>query len=79
MSHYTPSRTLSVRGEIVETFEEGGRKFARIVLKFGCIEVCTEALGECHLGDRVLVDLDITVQGIQHGDAVTGPELATDF
>jgi hypothetical protein len=79
MSQYTPPNFLRVRGEVVETFEKDGRRFARIVLKPGCIEACIDTLEETHLGDQVLVDLDITVLRIQPEDTVAGSEFAADL
>jgi hypothetical protein len=78
MSHYIPSGFLRVRGEVGETFEKDGRRFARIVLKPGCIEACIDTLGETHLGDQVLVDLDITVLQIQPEDAAAGSKFAAN-
>ena len=78
MSHCSSPDFLRVRGEVGETFEKDGRRFARIVLKPGCIEACIDTLGETHLGDHVLVDLDIMVLRIQPEDAAAGSTLAAN-
>jgi hypothetical protein len=60
-----PSHTLRVSGEVAEIFEKDGRNVARIVLKSGFINVSSEDLTEAHLGDQVLLDLEINVRRAQ--------------
>jgi hypothetical protein len=50
----------------------------RIALKSGCIEVCLDDLGDTHLGDQVLIDLDIQIHRVQHAATGTGAELTTE-
>lgn len=66
-------KPLQFCGEVVETFRKEGRSIARIVLKSGCIDVCVDGLDDIHLGDEVLIDLEITINHVQQKTAAAGP------
>jgi hypothetical protein len=59
-----PSQTcaLSLKGEVVEIFEEGGQRLAKIVLEArSVLEVAVTNPQDVHLGDRVVIDGALTV------------------
>ena len=69
MSRTKQPHTVRLSGEVVEIFEKDGQSIARVVLKPGCIEVPLDSLREYHLGDQVLIDMEITVHRVEHHDA----------
>ncbi len=73
-----PPHLLRLSGEIAETFERDGHKVTRIALKSGCIEVSLDQLGDAHLGDSVLVDLDINIHRVQLGAESSAAESGTN-
>ncbi len=56
---------VAIEGDIVEIFERGGRRFARIVLapRMVC-EVVADGFGDAHLGDRVEVTGRVTIEQV---------------
>lgn len=79
MAQHTSPHTLRLCGEVVEAFEKDGRSIARVVLKSGCIEISMDSLTEHHLGDHVVIDLEINVHRVRHEHEVTGPDMKNDF
>jgi hypothetical protein len=63
--HNAQPRTVQLIGEVVEILEKDGRTHAQVALKSGYVEVCTDALGETHLGDQILVEAGVSIRGIQ--------------
>ena len=56
---------VSMEGEIVEIFERDGRRFARIVLTPHVVcEVAAEDFGDAHLGDRVVVNGQVSIEQV---------------
>jgi hypothetical protein len=56
---------VSMEGEIVQLFDRGGRRLARIVLtpRLVC-EVPADGLGDAHLGDRVVAEGRVTIEQV---------------
>jgi hypothetical protein len=63
----TRPQKISLDGEIVETLEKEGTRFAKIYLHPACINVLIEMNDQVHLGDHVLID--INSMSIQLGPA----------
>ncbi len=60
------SKSLSLQGEVVEILEKQGQRLARIsVLSWNIIDVVGDNIREAHLGDRVLIDAQVTIKGIR--------------
>ncbi len=60
------SQTLSLHGEVVEIFERQGQRLARIsVLSQNILDVTGESIRDAHLGDRVLIDAQVTVECVK--------------
>ncbi len=65
MVHRAGGEFVALDGEIVEIFERGGRRFARIVLAPQMVcEVAAEDFGDAHLGDRVVVNGRVTIERV---------------
>jgi hypothetical protein len=59
-------QTLSLQGEVVEILEKQGQRLARIsVLSRNIIDVTGESIRDAHLGDRVLIDAQVTIECIK--------------
>ena len=56
---------LTLPGEVIETFEKGGRRIAKVALKSCHVDVSIDAIPDVHLGDMVLLEADIAVQKIK--------------
>ena len=57
---------LSLQGEVVEIFEKDGQRLARVsVLSRNIIDVAGESIREAHLGDRILIDAQVTIESIK--------------
>jgi hypothetical protein len=57
MGTRSPAHGVSVEGEVVEIFEQGGARWAKLVLKSPTVlDVLTPAARDVHLGDHVAVD-----------------------
>ncbi len=67
-----PSHTVQVTGEVAELFEREGRSIARIVLKSGFFDVSADDIGEAHLGDHVVIHLDVTIHRVTQDDLLAG-------
>jgi hypothetical protein len=68
----------AVPGEVVETFFRDGQMRARIALKPCCVEVLVESQDDVHLGDRVTVNVRITVRHVVDagpGQSFPGPRV----
>jgi hypothetical protein len=53
---------LSLKGEVVEIFEQGGQRLAKIVLEArSVLDVAVANAQDVHLGDRVVIDGALTV------------------
>ncbi len=60
------SQALSLQGEVVEILERQGQRLARIsVLPQNIIDVTGESIREAHLGDRVLIDAQVTIECVK--------------
>ncbi len=60
------SQMLSLQGEVVEILEKQGQRLARIsVLSQNIIDVSGESIREAHLGDRVLIDAQVTIECVK--------------
>jgi len=71
-------KPLRLEGEVVETFVREGRSIARIVLRWGYIDVCTDDLEDIHLGDEVVIDLETSVHRVQSKTSAEGPVALRD-
>ncbi len=60
------SKTLSLKGEVVEILEDHGQRLARIsVLSSSIIDIASDSIREAHLGDRVQIDARVTIECIR--------------
>ncbi len=60
------TQALSLQGEVVEILEKQGKRMARIsVLSWNIIDVAGESIHEAHLGDRVCIKGQVTIECIQ--------------
>jgi hypothetical protein len=58
-------QALSLEGEVVEIFEKGGQRLAKIMLKPRTVlDVAAGGIFEVHLGDRVVITGLLTVDGV---------------
>ncbi len=65
MAEQSLCHLLSFEGEIVEIFERGGQRVARIVLAPPMVcEVSAADLADAHLGDRVIVNGRVTIEHV---------------
>jgi len=61
-------RAMSLAGEVVEIFERGGRRVARVRLEPATIvDIPAESLGDVHLGDRIVVSGSIAISDVREG------------
>lgn len=51
-------RKISLKGEVVETFEHAGKQFVKVYLHPVCINVAVDMIDQVHLSDNVLVGID---------------------
>jgi len=58
------TQQVSLRGELVETYEGHGNRVARIYLSQVQIDMPMQLLPEAHLGDQVILDATITVNSV---------------
>ncbi len=56
---------VELSGEIVETFEKNGARYAKIVLKPCHLELTLDAVTDLHLGDEVAVEASITIECVR--------------
>jgi hypothetical protein len=65
------SQKLILYGEVVEIYEKGGLRLAKISVKpCNILAVAAQNIREAHLGDKVVIDASITVDQIR--DEVAG-------
>jgi hypothetical protein len=57
--------TVELTGEIVETFEKSGSRFAKVVLRPCHLEVVLDASTDIHLGDAVTVDATLAIARVR--------------
>jgi hypothetical protein len=61
-----------VVGEVVEVMKSGGRSVATVALRTLHVSIPAEILDDPHLGENVLLDVDLTVKDHGPGRAVDG-------
>lgn len=67
---------ICVEGEVVEVFQQGGARWAKLVLKSPTVlDVLTAAMRDVHLGDHIVVDGVLRIDRIRH--VAAGEPLAT--
>ena len=60
------SEAMSFRGEVVEIFERKGKRMAKITLDArDMLDVAAESIDDAHLGDKVVLDVRITIESIK--------------
>ncbi len=60
------SKTLSLKGEVVEILEDHGQRLARIsVSSSSMIDITGDSIREVHLGDRVQIDAQVIIECIR--------------
>lgn len=58
-------RTLTLRGEIVETFEKKGVRLVKVSFPSLHVELPMEMLEAAHLGDRVIISGSLVLQSVE--------------
>jgi hypothetical protein len=57
---------LSLEGKVVQIREDGDERWARVVLTgASVVQLLPPELGDLHLGDRVVLQCAITVEGVR--------------
>ncbi len=56
---------IQLLGEINETFEQDGHRIAKVILKSCCFDIDAAGISDLHLGQTVVIDLDMTVRRIE--------------
>jgi len=57
--------TRSLTGVVIETFEQDGKSIAKVTLKSCHIDIPLDAIPDAHLGDIVVLEAEISVQGVK--------------
>jgi len=55
---------ITLLGEVVETFEQSGKKYAKILFRTGYLEVCVENLSNTNLGDKVKIYAHVSIDKV---------------
>ena len=67
---------MHVVGEVVEVFERAGARHFKVALRSCCIDISVPDGRDLHLGDRVVLDADLSVKSfgphVEHGDPRAG-------
>lgn len=64
MIELAKTRKLSFQGEVVEIFERGGQRLAKISILPTFMEVDVEGIRDAHLGDTVSIEVRLRVEDI---------------
>lgn len=65
-------------GEVIEVIRDGNTSTARIALKTCYIEVPMGILDDAHLGDKMVLDADVTLRTIHALSSGSGTEPAAE-
>ena len=63
---HTHNQKLSLRGEVVEISERGGRRRLKVTVEpHNLVDVPVDELSDAHLGDRVRVEVEVRVERVR--------------
>jgi hypothetical protein len=57
---------ISLTGEIVSIYEKEGNRFAKVHFKNGFVDVTLQEEKELYLGDKVIIDSNLTITRVTH-------------
>ncbi len=66
-----PEKNLSLLGEVVETFDNQGKRTAKIRLHSQFVEA---ALEDAHLGDKVIIEAVLSINNVRPAFSNTGKD-----
>ncbi len=66
MSYSISKYQVTLHGEIIETFENQGRQFAKISIAPTYLDIPTETLNEVHLGEKLKLEVKFLIENIEN-------------
>ncbi len=57
-------KPFMLSGEIVEIYENGKSRFAKIKYEPGFIDICIDKISEAHLNDKIIINSSIYINNI---------------
>jgi hypothetical protein len=61
----TSDKNLFLLGEVVETYDDQGRRIAKVCLQSQFVETVLEAGSEAHLGDKVMIEATLSIRNVK--------------